>query len=561
MKHRFPYLPTLLLGLWLLSVALVAQGQSLTPDDIAKDSRLSTPITLAAPRIYLYELLAAITKETGVKVSVDPLDAISGIPLSVSLNKVPLSDVMSGLWSALGYRGATLDWRLTAVDGVTTYRLASNRVYRALPDRLNRAMLEALEAQSNVTIDIAYMTPEQRQSEATRLSKVLLEENNQIAKIYLQDIPPANQFWAEVRLFAQMVPQERRQAVLRGETVSIPFEKLSKEWQSFIRESQDKISEEKPDGTLVALPSPTPTLLRYAMLQAGKNKKNCTTLMMEVETKNGVSRLGLFGMMDRGLIRRGYANWILSGDTKASPLAKQIVEKPTGRTAKASSPQLDIIHKLIDIASAAPISYLGVVPDEAQPLQNSPYGQSVQKFLEVFREYPYYLMSKWRNGLLLLNYPYWFYGDEAQFNYQSLQKLRMMADKREGYLSLAEIVQTLSQFTKPQLERLAEEFPVLQAVMNWDVFTVLKGQPDIFTDRGIPIDASSFATLQTSLHLGDILPDKRVVAIRLYEETRVIDTKDVKTLTFSIRTEEDKWIPIHGIHLLPRNANQEALPR
>ncbi|MCX6380569.1 MAG: hypothetical protein NT023_14020, partial [Armatimonadetes bacterium] len=185
----------------------------------------------------------------------------------------------------------------------------------------------------------------------------------------------------------------------------------------------------------------------------------------------------------------------------------------------------------------------------------SPYGQSVQKFLEVFREYPYYLMSKWRNGLLLVNYPYWFYGDEAQFSYQSLQKLRMTANKREGYLSPAEIVQTLSQFTKPQLGRLAEEFPVLQAAMNWDVFMAFKGQPGIFTDRGVPIDAASFAFLQNSLNLSSLLPDKRIIAIRLYEETRVIDTKDVKTLTFSIRTEEDKWIPIHGIHLLPRNVN------
>jgi hypothetical protein len=84
--------------LLLLMSALGQSPASNSPIDAKmrqSDERLNAPVSFSADRIYLGELLEALSAKTGVALSMDNTDSFSGILIACDLKQIPLADVMN----------------------------------------------------------------------------------------------------------------------------------------------------------------------------------------------------------------------------------------------------------------------------------------------------------------------------------------------------------------------------------------------------------------------------------------------------------------------------------
>jgi hypothetical protein len=275
--------------------------------------------------------------------------------------------------------------------------------------------------------------------------------------------------------------------------------------------------------------------------------------------------------MDNGLRRRGYANWILPGDQKVSPLSdRKIPGEQTPQVPRTDSiPPIDnpvlssvlnlpkgtlaeniplYTWRLLQCATALPLSYMAVLPQEQPSRLEEPFGKTVQDYMNLLTGNPHFLMHKWRESVLLVNYPNWFYGEDLPVPYRLLAQLRSQALANGGYLPIGIIGEAIRTLSASQIGRLGEEFPVLPEALNWEPMQLCKSFPNVLTVQGLPMKPEVMAVLRQFVQ---IAPEVRLLGVRLHQENRDVQSQPMRVLSLQFRSERRDWSTVGSIVMQP----------
>jgi hypothetical protein len=143
MSNRLMRNVSILLLLLLWSHNLQAQG--IATAIRAADPRLSKPITFSSRSIALGDLLAALSHQTNVPLSMDPQSGAFYIRLAVSLKQVPLGEALDGIWSLLSYQEAAWAWQRSGDVVSYHYELVRPPTAERYAAQMNGAPVDELQ--------------------------------------------------------------------------------------------------------------------------------------------------------------------------------------------------------------------------------------------------------------------------------------------------------------------------------------------------------------------------------------------------------------------------------
>jgi len=426
------------------------------------DARLNTPVTFSADRIYLGELLEALSVKTGVALSMDDTDAFSGTLIACDLKQTPLADVMNSVWSLVGSKSAAWEWRADIRQTPIRYAFRPTLNARSLGERLHQAMRERFEAQAELLTRLASMSPADRQAHAEDLLPFMENEDPHLAGEQLKTALADEDLWTGMRLFGTILSADQRRSVLNGETIGVPLDSLPQEQRrsALAMEEGRSKSAGVPAAPDQKQPSETITF-GGSFDHPGHRKRDFLVIMIGFASKQHSSSQGSFGMNTGTQASAIFADWMLPGDVRELAVeTRAITALPTFEPEEVWSRVPFQEHNLAAVATIEGASFIAVVRE--RPIGGTvpaiaPGKTPRQYFSEMWQLKQ--LMHKWRDGVLLAHYPQWFYGDEAQCPYGLVKRLRIRLQKQGGLLSLEDVAEPITTLRDEQLNHLTEEFP------------------------------------------------------------------------------------------------------
>jgi hypothetical protein len=183
------------------------------------------------------------------------------------------------------------------------------------------------------------------------------------------------------------------------------------------------------------------------------------------------------------------------------------VEKP------ARYPLTDRLFQLADGASLSLMARLA--PDQnGWPVLF--YDKPVQVSLDRLKDYN--VPHKWRHGILLLSHNAWLVrGEGDPVPWALMKRLRQAEIAGGGLLPLKDITATARQLTAEQLQRLADEFPVMGNIASYrDLFSLMDHSPSfakrLLSPQGIRL-SEALTVLEN--RLPQEIDRSRIAAVRL----------------------------------------------
>lgn len=137
----------------------------------------------------------------------------------------------------------------------------------------------------------------------------------------------------------------------------------------------------------------------------------------------------------------------------------------------------------MQLAIGAGLSVITIVPERPDGFP-SPAGQTVAQFLGSLRKSPRWVLTKWRDGLLVVNYAGWFLEANDYLPWRAVEQLRSALSLSGDGPNLKAIAKLTWGFNDPALQRLRRDVPRIEMVQHLrDAFGLLYGFPRIETDR------------------------------------------------------------------------------
>ncbi len=255
----------------MLFLTPIARSAPITQEMRQADKRLETLITLAAPRIYLGELLEQVSAQSHVSITTSLREPMSGARLTISFRRMPLADVLNGLYSLLSFRDAEWRWERTGKPDTSdnyTYHFIITEAARSLPDRLRQKAQAAFEHEAMSLLGAVKMTQQERDALGRKE-------------------PETGQLLTEPRTMeglnaiSESVPAEHLPQLLSGkEQVRVPFDKLSARAQEYVRSEFAASQSTSPFPTFVIFHMDRPDRFQAAGLfmeieHIGGNAQRC----------------------------------------------------------------------------------------------------------------------------------------------------------------------------------------------------------------------------------------------------------------------------------------------
>lgn len=513
------------------------------------DNRLNVPVSFHADRMYLGELLENLTAQTHVALSTDLDSSFSGTRITCDLKKLPLADVMNSLCSLVGFKDAPWEWRSETRQGTLRYNFRPTRSATVLSERLTKEMQEAFEAQADLMIKMAQMSPQDRQANVDKLATSMLLTDTKVAQEFVS--PSLDRFWAAIRLFAAAVPPDQRTRIWRGETVNIPLASLSDADRQLALKLGGKntviVTNEGREEIV-------PDTIRFKTTRYNGDRKVISMQMfISVGGKAGFQGMSYFGMLTFGLLARAYEGWILSGDQKIRDIEMHAITalapfQPEGSWL--GTPQLD--RDIVQLAVTEGVSFLALIPEYSGSPLPAILGKTPKQYFEdLWKDEPY-VMHKWRRDVLLANYPTWFYGDDAQYSYAVVKRLRVSKRNQEGLLKLEDVTEAVTTLKEAQWKRLGEEFPDFKnARQILPIATVYKQYPQALSAKGVPVDLKMQGFLKAhGLWPSPLEEDERILAARILDEHETGIAMPRHTYHLQLASSKRTWTDIAVCRLM-----------
>ncbi|MCW3053520.1 MAG: hypothetical protein JWN14_2690 [Chthonomonadales bacterium] len=522
--------------LGLLVLAGSAFGQ--TPIDRKmrqKDRRLDTPVSVSADRMNLGELMEVLSAKSHVVLEIDPKDPLSGIEILCDLKRMPLADAMNALTSLLGSKNGAWEWVPDTRQTPLRYSLHPPKDGQVGEELLKRARQEAFENLADLILRLNAMTPEQRKANHDKITPAMQVSAPEFADVYsgirLVSSGGEDHFWAGITLFGDLLSPEQRRRVLRGEEISASLHSASEKALQAARTlnaGHHSVSIDA-NGVRTVDPPADGVYFRRSTTATGD-----PSLAIAIATGRSMGWEGYFGIRSVELVGHIAEDWLLPGDRAAlpadrAPLTHLTAARPDSIWDNAPLPDRNIAQ----LADARNASFMAVVPGTTPFPLLSPTGDTIaQCFDDAWKRTPH-LMHKWHEGILLVSYPSWFYGNAGAVSYDTLKRLRTSARKQNGLLSLEDIAEPITTLSAAQRRKLSAEFPPIgtpfdssdfphELVMfsmrpDADISAFYMRYPKALTEE-VPVDAEMQAFLQ-KLHLWvlGMQPEEHMATVRIID--------------------------------------------
>ena len=551
-----------ILALWtfLLLVGISSSVQAAGIDGTmrAEDKRLEKPVTVTERRIYLSELLARLSRQTGIPISVDDEDTASGTEVEAFFTKLPVGNVLNSLRSLLSIRNAAWSWLRSGEPGAFHYRLVEPVAAKEKALRYHALAQKILENYADTMIRLAEMSPEEREHHKHEISLALALDDDTYADTMVKE----KLTWNPIRLFAEAFPKEVQIQVLQGQAEArIPVKDLPFQTQTLFHSvwADYHILKKNAEGTWVA--APEPELLRfYASDAIGNGKEVVPCIFIDLGKSGALSCVG--GLDLQQAVRAAIQKmWLLPGERADSPIAQQkvaeIMPDPPPPVSHAplvlrnkfptAHPELPgaLAIRFAQLSQGTSVPLLALFPDEQFQDPGTPNNHPVQAFLSKMRENTLYPIHKWRGNTLLVIYPAWFLEEDNTLPYRLIKYL----PGQDGLFSLSSLVKLLNNINEVQAKRLAPRYPALQAALTMLPAFLLYGKyPEILSPYGTPLDQQKSALLLSipSHFHRDVLENGTASAVRLVqEEVRDGDSKMI-VIRVEARISDEKWVLLGG---------------
>ncbi|MCW3099672.1 MAG: hypothetical protein JWL77_5290 [Chthonomonadaceae bacterium] len=358
-----------------------------------------------------------------------------------------------------------------------------------------------------------------------------------------------------MRLFGTLLSADQRRRVLNGETINIPLDSLPQEQ----RQSALALEKGRSNGAgardAQEQKEPTETIsFGGSLTVTGKRNRNFLIIMIGFASKQHGSARGNFGISTDLQASDVFADWILPGDVRKLEVETRLIAAlPIFKPEEVWSrvPVLD--YNIAAAATIEGVSFIAVVPEHPTggdvPLITP--GKTPDQYFSAMWNGKM-LMHKWRDGILLVHYPQWFYGDEALCSYGLVKRLRIRLQKQDGLLSLEDIVEPATTLSDAQLSHFTEEFPYLGAqISSTDDIRAQKSAalcafyqryPKALSERGLLIDLKMRAFLQDpNLWPKGLKVGEDVTAVRIVDVPSQLVIGIHHTYTLQMTTSTQKW--------------------
>ena len=496
-RTQMKIIPKLVVCTLLLLLAISSRSQGVIEEWAKEDQRLLTPVSLHHSNILIGELLDELAKQTKAPLVIDNSRKESGISLYVSLDRVPLCDVMDSLHSLLSLPKNQWQWGKTG---------KSDFVYRIYPSKIEDAVNSLEEAGADAFVKYVeilrsylLLSPEERIKQKRTFSKALHLEDDLIVDDYLTDNNRVILDTMQVSL--KYLDRDAVLRVLKGESIQVPLKEMDptdlKVVMGFFDRYKIKFVSDDDQSTEVEPP-------KYLNLRPSKKqqlRKSLTPFIM-VGVGKSASMSCFGGGLNYGLAREMYNRWLLGGDHKTS--AQEDAVLPLIQSKKSATP--DANNSLAGIRTVpqgrryqdyldrigaslkTPILAL-LSPQEKLEEAVIPVKANLRSFLWNTEGYSLVKMHKWRREILLITTPTWMYDQDDITAVKDVQKIQLLLSRSEKRGILEWMSNMLNIYSPEQMNSLSERFPQLLILSEAsDLLRFSAQHPEIFQPTGLALD-------------------------------------------------------------------------
>ncbi len=488
-------------------------------ESILSDKRLQKKITLASERILLYDLIQKMSAQTGVSLKLDSSQRASSTPICIHVHDMELANLMNCISSLLSYQQVQFRWITEVKNDSPTYQLDT-----AGYDGINTKMLaesrDLFRQQLILLKKMASLKPEERLAYKSDFARSMIDDNNEAASSNLVSNKLNNANWNSLLYFFQLTKDSDWDGNLQGNPMFIPIDSVPDNIRA-------GILAQLPNGILTnekgqVVDNPLKGVEFRYMERIEGRKVLMPQIRMGMKRAHGENSINIVGRTGRGLKNRIQKSWLFPGETHHSKLEEISADKYDDKMGARYSFAHRLEKELLIAAQCTQTNFLSLLPENARDLGIYPKNKNIGMIVDALYSENSDMISKWRGETLLLNYPEWFYGDDALFP-ASLLIAAQLDKHKNGFISLPALIEFSTHLNAEQKKRASEEYTELIQSQEFEKLGLIYKQfPRIYSNGGILVEPDiEHSLLNTSMSLKNE-PHDRSLQIRL----RDIKTKE-----------------------------------
>jgi hypothetical protein len=511
------------LAVLLTSGAAAARCSEINEKFRDEDARLQQRVTLTPRRVLLGDLFAELNKQTGVVIEEDERDQAPGVEVVAACKDLPLCSLLDAIWALLGNTDSKYRWYRDGSPANYKYTLYEPDAVKKRAARLNEYALRAYENYVNTLCDLADLTTLQRKARKSEFKRAFIDTDPQQIDIMFDN----EGLWKHYALFAALVPTESRTAVLLGRqavnvSVSETSEKIqdlfSATWKTWNTRTRE------PDGSLTPVPPPS----SIQIFAVGPRESDILPTVMLQDSP--YSRVSLISTRRTGV---GLANilkkrWLLPSDSlsdkqdqvkvPAIPAEKPIISprqpgdvEPKFDIAPGVDPAMaqafmervrsgqrqqshSVEEYLKGLCRATNLSLVAVLPHGSSPSLDFQRDGIVKDYLTRLEGAGSSLMHKWRNSVLLVSFPQWFFNNSHSLPYYIVKEFPSLGS---GIVELPDMAKIMGKATDADVSVLSQRYAVIRdAQIIRPGLLLAKLHPQVLTTSGFAVDEETLQYLQ-----------------------------------------------------------------
>lgn len=506
---------------WLAATVIVAASMSFCHADtldvaaLKQDKRLEKPVSLSTGRMPLKAVLDQFAAQTGVALTIDARDPSSGYPLLVECSQVPVGKMMNALYGLFSVQGGEWTWEQAGQAGAYTYAFhetlrAKHRTdtYHRLTDKLLNNYLARLR-------QLAPMKMEERKAHRAELKKALYVDNDAQLNFFFE----SEGFWHQANFFLNALTPEQQESVLHGVSTPVLLHTLRPDVYDFYHRNYllQNRGTRAADGTRRLVPEPES--VSFYLSKPSRSQDDLAPKIYMSEANIALSWMGT-GHLEFGVRDALKRAWMLEGDRMTDPASRTVVVEtqdteatrqdkdkdkaqeelikramesvPQQRPHRAPGSRLRFCLEQVARGSSTPM--LALLPGDDQSRYTPPIGRPVQEFLDRLEGNYKSYFYKWRDGLLLVNYPYWFTETVPVLSYTLLHSLH--PDKR-SHVPLTEWAALMRGISDDQAQWFAANNSISNLKQLRPCLLFAAEYPRILHPEGDSIDYETIQRLQS----------------------------------------------------------------
>jgi hypothetical protein len=390
---------------------------------------------------------------------------------------------------------------------------------------------------------MAPMSKEERLKHKRELMKALLTEDENNVRSFFEE---EYDVWTEIKFFLSALTPDQQSQVLHGDSVSIDLKAASPEATALFHQYYSVFGphESSQDGGQL---KPEPTSVSYFLAAPNRSRDQLIPLIglsLSSNGNGGTGNLGT-GILEFGVKEAIRRAWFLPGDRRSDPIEKTLVkesndtdsirsqkvrnehtaamisehphpgmsEEVRERMLASMRSSLDTPSALYKLGAGSITPIVAVLPSGGQDSLVSPVGRSVGDFVHGVDNRAQRHFCKWRNGVLLTNYPFWFVQPAVGIPYSELSKIR---PDKSGITPLSKWVEFMHGISDDEAEWFGKNYGVQDIKSLRECMGFLYLFPAAASADGVTIDQNTVHTLVSLRMLPqgrDYSPDGTLVRV------------------------------------------------